>query len=600
MIDEYAYNFLFPLSSIGSSGTSVSSRTNGQLDDFDSSYYSLSNLRKPEICAYKSILRNNDLNNCDYFQSSVSQPSNSQDTTNDIQNLRDSNICYSNADEINKEIKSTNTEPGFIVALSSFLTQIATSNSSNSSCNVGVLTPFHSVCIPPIPIRSYLIRLAQNFGCSNECFVLAIIYVGRIIKYNRNFTVTLLNVHRVIVTALILATKFFDDIYYSNAFYAKISGVGTRELNSLEIHFLRLIRFQLFVTEHEYEIHKCCIIKSAIPHSAIPSLPLSMFNKKAPDDLGNNGQSKDLNFIGERKRLPLQNSSPYNCNYPTIYNSFPHVKKPENRDTQSMLIAEYSLNNQGHPTSSLYARQLNSIFNSNTELSMNCDFCSKRPSEISINSELAPFPQCSQNDYSVFSEKWISQQYALNNPGSLNRKIQEKFDNTNKKRDLTKDDMFSYEVDVIPSTQSSKIGSDYLSVNLKHLPTHFNNRYANRQADNTECTYNNNLNSSSYSKTEIQPSNLSQHQIELSEIQVSNMHPEYKNVINPNNTLYSNDMGFYGSINTSDINVFSAANAITSSTVRLVNPTVNHYGQHIFLNPYSIRCTTGIDRRLLV
>lgn len=599
MIDEYAYNFLFPLSSIGSSGTSVSSRTNDQRNDFNSSYYSLANLHKSDICTYKSIL-NNDLNNCDYFQSSISQSRNSQKSANDIQTLIDSSTCYSNTYEMNEDIKSTNTEPGFIVALSSFLTQIATSNSSNSSCNVGVLTPFHSVCIPPIPIRAYLIRLAQNFGCSNECFVLAIIYVGRIIKYNGNFTITLLNVHRVIVTALILATKFFDDIYYSNAFYAKISGVGTRELNSLEIHFLRLIRFQLFVTEHEYETYKCCVIKSATLHSTMPSLPVNIFNKQVSDDLGSNNRFKDANFIGERKRSSIQNFSPYNYNYTAIYNSI-HGKKLENRDIHSMLIAEYSLNTQTPSTCSLYAQQqLSSALNSNKEFSNNCHPCSKKSSEININSKLAPFPKCLKNGYNVVSEKWTSQQHVFNSTDSLNQQIQEEFDHADKTQDLAKDDVFSYEVDAAPSTQNSKIGNDYLSADLKHLPTPFNDEYVYRQANSSECTYDTNLNCSNHSKTEIQPSNLSQCQIELSEIQVPNMHPEYKNVVNSSNTLYSNDMRFYGQINTSDINILSTANVITSSTVRLVNPTVNRYGQHIFMNPYDIRCTTGIDRRLLV
>ncbi|KAH8582613.1 cyclin [Cryptosporidium sp. chipmunk genotype I] len=592
MIDEYAYNFLFPLSSVGSSGTAVSGRINGQCNDIDSSYYSFSNLSKPEICTYKSILRNNDnLDNCDYFQSSTSQPFNSQASIHDIQTIRDSGICCSITDEIKMDIKSTITEPGFIVALSSFLTQIATSNSSNSSCEVGVLTPFHSVCIPPIPIRAYLIRLAQNFGCSNECFVLAIIYIGRIVKYNRNFTITLLNVHRVIVTALILAAKFFDDIYYSNAFYAKISGVGTRELNSLEIHFLRLIGFQLFVTEHEYEIYKRCIINSILPHSTMPSVPMSIFNKQVTDELGSNIRPKDMSFIGERKRMSLQNSSPYNYNYSTIHNSLSHGNKAESRDIKSMLIGEYPLNSQPRSIGNLHAQKLNYNFNSNTELSTKCDFCSNQTYEI-INSELAPFSQCAKNCYGVFSEKWISKQFNFNNSSCFHHQIQEEFD-ANRLRDLVKDYRFSRKVDAISTAHGSNIGND-LSAGLKHSDTFFNDRYSHIQTNDFERVYNSNL------KTEIQSSNLSQRRNERSKVQAPSMHSDYKSVINLNSNSYSNNLGYYGSMNASNINVLSTTNVITSSAVTLVNPTVNHYGQHIFMNPYNIRCTTGIDRRLLV
>jgi len=53
-----------------------------------------------------------------------------------------------------------------------------------------------------------------------------------------------------------LAVKFFDDVYYSNAYYAKVGGVKTKEVNTLEQHFLRLIDWQLAVTPQEYEQYR--------------------------------------------------------------------------------------------------------------------------------------------------------------------------------------------------------------------------------------------------------------------------------------------------------------------------------------------------------
>lgn len=50
-----------------------------------------------------------------------------------------------------------------------------------------------------------------------------------------------------------LAAKFFDDIYYNNNYYARIGGVSCTELNSLEIEFLFLINFNLFVTTENYQ-----------------------------------------------------------------------------------------------------------------------------------------------------------------------------------------------------------------------------------------------------------------------------------------------------------------------------------------------------------
>ena len=46
-----------------------------------------------------------------------------------------------------------------------------------------------------------------------------------------------------------LAAKFYDDIYYNNAYYAKIGGVPCHEINNLELEFLFMINFTLNVPQ---------------------------------------------------------------------------------------------------------------------------------------------------------------------------------------------------------------------------------------------------------------------------------------------------------------------------------------------------------------
>jgi len=76
---------------------------------------------------------------------------------------------------------------------------------------------------------------------------MALIYIDRLIQSN-NFLLTELNVHRVVITAVLLAAKFFDDAYYNNAYYAKVGGVLVSEMNGLEVDFLFRINFTLHVT----------------------------------------------------------------------------------------------------------------------------------------------------------------------------------------------------------------------------------------------------------------------------------------------------------------------------------------------------------------
>eukprot|EP00474_Spongospora_subterranea_P010200 CRZ10658.1 hypothetical protein [Spongospora subterranea] len=114
------------------------------------------------------------------------------------------------------------------------------------------VTKFHALKPPAITILDYLERIRKYASCSDECFVLALVYIDRIIQSNHNFTVNSLNVHRLLITSVMLAAKFFDDQYFNNAYYAKVGGVPCHEINSLEVEFLFMINFSLFVTSDAY------------------------------------------------------------------------------------------------------------------------------------------------------------------------------------------------------------------------------------------------------------------------------------------------------------------------------------------------------------
>ena len=95
--------------------------------------------------------------------------------------------------------------------------------------------------------RLQLQQIHKYASCSSECFVFALIYIDRLIQRN-NFILTELNVHRVVITAVLLAAKFYDDSYYNNAYYAKVGGVPVTEMNGLELEFLFFIQFSLHAT----------------------------------------------------------------------------------------------------------------------------------------------------------------------------------------------------------------------------------------------------------------------------------------------------------------------------------------------------------------
>ena len=49
-----------------------------------------------------------------------------------------------------------------------------------------------------------------------------------------------------------MALKYHEDITYDNNFFSKIAGIRPEDLTQLQIEFLELIEFQLFVDEDSY------------------------------------------------------------------------------------------------------------------------------------------------------------------------------------------------------------------------------------------------------------------------------------------------------------------------------------------------------------
>lgn len=58
---------------------------------------------------------------------------------------------------------------------------------------------------------------------------------------------------RIVLTAVLLCSKFYNDLYFSNEQVATLGGIHFQELNMLEAYFLKQIDFRLCIQEQEYK-----------------------------------------------------------------------------------------------------------------------------------------------------------------------------------------------------------------------------------------------------------------------------------------------------------------------------------------------------------
>lgn len=125
-----------------------------------------------------------------------------------------------------------------------------------SGCLAREPTPFQAASEPELGIRDYLTQLRKLVRCSRECFVLALIYIDRLVERCPETVVSNVTVQRLLLTSILVASKFLDDKGCDNADYAKAGGLTTAEMNHLEDLFVRRLDWRFRVQQNEYEWYR--------------------------------------------------------------------------------------------------------------------------------------------------------------------------------------------------------------------------------------------------------------------------------------------------------------------------------------------------------
>jgi len=107
--------------------------------------------------------------------------------------------------------------------------------------------------VPSISLLLFIQRVMRYLPATKELYIIALIYLDRVLAVNPDLCFTLFNAHRLFVSAILIASKFMDDLFYTNAFVSKVAGISSEELNRLEIEFLAAIRFSLYVKPEVFQ-----------------------------------------------------------------------------------------------------------------------------------------------------------------------------------------------------------------------------------------------------------------------------------------------------------------------------------------------------------
>jgi hypothetical protein len=103
-------------------------------------------------------------------------------------------------------------------------------------------------------VDRYLRRIIKYSGCSTCNIYIALMFIQRIRRSTcPAICLSQTNAQRMLLTAIMVASKMYDDIYYSNKHWGLIGELGAAEMKALELCFLSLLNFDCMVQREEYE-----------------------------------------------------------------------------------------------------------------------------------------------------------------------------------------------------------------------------------------------------------------------------------------------------------------------------------------------------------
>mmetsp|Transcript_6591 Transcript_6591/g.16878 ORF Transcript_6591/g.16878 Transcript_6591/m.16878 type:complete len:271 (-) Transcript_6591:442-1254(-) len=114
-------------------------------------------------------------------------------------------------------------------------------------------TSFDAVSAPSISVHRYLARIRQYTKFHDECYVVALVYLDRLFRAHKApFLPTQHNVHRLVIASVLVASKFYDDVFHSNSFMAQVGGISVAEMNKLEIELCLRLNWELHLPYSDY------------------------------------------------------------------------------------------------------------------------------------------------------------------------------------------------------------------------------------------------------------------------------------------------------------------------------------------------------------
>ena len=105
--------------------------------------------------------------------------------------------------------------------------------------------------ISKMEIDEFIERIVNYLHIDNTLLVLSMMNLDKVLS--NKFILTENNVHKMIFMCFMETQKFYEDESYKNKDYARVCGVSIDELLLMEVSFMEIINFNLYIKDEDYQ-----------------------------------------------------------------------------------------------------------------------------------------------------------------------------------------------------------------------------------------------------------------------------------------------------------------------------------------------------------
>lgn len=157
--------------------------------------------------------------------------------------------------------------------------------SESPTARASISKRFWSKTPPEISIPKYLTRIHKYSPLSSAVYLASAVYIYRLCIVLHALPLTNLCAHRVILTAIRIASKSLEDVNYVQKRFAMVGGISAHDLYRLELAFLYLLDFDIKVDAQ--------VLRECLQYIARISDKVKKDSVPPPEETGNNHSNQD-------------------------------------------------------------------------------------------------------------------------------------------------------------------------------------------------------------------------------------------------------------------------------------------------------------------